>query len=90
MLTRRIKRALAASSKALFISVSITPGATAFTRIPREANSMENVSVAESTAALDDPYDNWPGFPSIPVTLDTFTTDPPPVRSIILVTYCVI
>src|SRR5215470_7759071 len=57
------------------ISVSIQPGAMAFTRMPRGATSLDNDRVIPRMAALAVAYGTGP-LPDVPMTLAMFMIDP--------------
>src|SRR6478752_6349119 len=57
-------------------AVSVTPGATALTRMPSCANSTAMVRVIATTAALAVPYAMWNGAVFIPLIDEIDTIDP--------------
>jgi hypothetical protein len=67
------------------MSVSMNPGATALTVIPRDAYSRASVFVMPSSAAFVAAYAACPAFPISPTTLDRNTTRPARARIITLI-----
>ena len=62
------------------MAVSMLPGQTALTRMPRSANSSAATRVSAETPALEATYAPSPAVGSTPLSEEMFTIAPPSAR----------